>query len=154
VFVGVSGSGKSSLVFDTIAAEAGFQLNETYPPFIRNRLPKWSRPAVGHIDGLSPVVVIDQRRLGGNARSTVGTITDAWTYLRLLFSRIGTPHVGESNHFSFNDPAGMCPTCEGLGEVVVSVVDRFLDLDKSLKDGAIRIPGFGSGGYWYAQYAD
>ncbi|MBW4720305.1 ATP-binding cassette domain-containing protein [Saccharothrix obliqua] len=154
VFVGPSGSGKSSLVFDTIAAEAGHQLNETFPPFTRNRLPKWARPEVDRIDGLSPVVVIDQRRLGGNARSTVGTTTDAWTYLRLLFSRVGTPHVGESNHFSFNDPAGMCPTCSGLGEVVVSAVDRFLDLDRSLKDGAVLLPGFGAGGYWYAQYAD
>ncbi|WP_235926316.1 P-loop NTPase family protein [Actinokineospora pegani] len=78
VFVGVSGSGKSSLVFDTIAAEAGFQLTETFPPFTRNRLPKWARPEVDRIDGLSPTVVIDQRRIGGNARSTVGTITDAW----------------------------------------------------------------------------
>lgn len=95
VFVGVSGSGKSSLVFDTIAAEAGHQMNETYPPFVRNRLPRWRKPDVGHIGGLSPVVVIDQRRLGGNARSTVGTITDAWTYLRLLFSRMSTPHAGE-----------------------------------------------------------
>src|SRR5690606_25929486 len=91
VFVGVSGSGKSSLVFDTIAAEAGYRLNETFPPFARNRLPRWSRPEVEAIGGLSPVVVIDQRRLGGNARSTVGTATDAWTYLRLLFSRAGTP---------------------------------------------------------------
>ncbi|GAA2390454.1 excinuclease ABC subunit UvrA [Streptomyces glaucosporus] len=154
VFVGVSGSGKSSLVFDTIAAEAGHQLNETYPPFVRNRLPKWTRPETEAIEGLSPVVVIDQRRIGGNARSTVGTVTDAWTYLRLLFSRIGTPHVGESNHFSFNDPAGMCPTCSGIGEVVVSAVERFLDLDKSLSQGAILLPGFGSGGYWYSQYAD
>ncbi|WP_245839043.1 ATP-binding cassette domain-containing protein [Nocardia donostiensis] len=154
VFVGRSGSGKSSLVFDTIAAEAGFQLNETFPPFARNRLPKWSRPEVEHIDGLSPVVVIDQRRIGGNARSTVGTITDTWTYLRLLFSRIGRPHVGESNHFSFNEPAGMCPRCSGLGEVVVSAVDRFLDLGKSLREGAILLPGFGNGGYWYSQYAD
>ncbi|MFI7518515.1 ATP-binding cassette domain-containing protein [Micromonospora globbae] len=154
VFVGVSGSGKSSLVFDTIAAEAGYQLNETFPPFARNRLPKWTRPEVGQIDGLSPVVVIDQRRLGGNARSTVGTITDAWTYLRLLFSRLSTPHVGESHHFSFNDPAGMCPTCSGLGERIVSAVDRFLDLDRSLRDGAILLPGFGNGGYWYSQYAD
>ncbi|MCG5217881.1 excinuclease ABC subunit UvrA [Streptosporangium sp. KLBMP 9127] len=154
VFAGVSGSGKSSLVFDTIAAEAGHQLNETFPPFARNRLPKWTRPEVDEIKGLSPVVVIDQRRLGGNARSTVGTITDAWTYLRLLFSRVGSPHVGESNHFSFNDPAGMCPACSGLGEVVVSAVDRFLDLDKSLAQGAILLPGFGNGGYWYAQYAD
>jgi excinuclease UvrABC ATPase subunit len=154
VFVGRSGSGKSSLVFDTIAAEAGYQLNETFPPFTRNRLPSWSRPDVAGIDGLSPVVVIDQRRIGGNARSTVGTITDTWTYLRLLFSRVGTPHVGESNRFSFNDPAGMCPTCQGLGQKVVSAVDRFLDLDRSLKDGAILLPGFGDGRYWYARYAD
>ncbi|GAA3388222.1 excinuclease ABC subunit UvrA [Cryptosporangium minutisporangium] len=154
VFVGVSGSGKSSLVFDTIAAEAGYQLNETFPPFVRNRLPKWARPEARRIDGLSSVVVIDQRRIGGNARSTVGTITDAWTYLRLLFSRVSTPHVGESNRFSFNDRTGMCPTCSGIGEVVVSAVERFLDLDKSLKGGAILLPGFGNGGYWYAQYAD
>ncbi|OEV31616.1 daunorubicin resistance protein DrrC [Streptomyces nanshensis] len=154
VFVGVSGSGKSSLVFDTIAAEAGHQLGETFPPFARNRLPKWARPDVEHIGGLTPVVVIDQRRIGGNARSTVGTVTDAWTYLRLLFSRVGSPHVGESNHFSFNDPAGMCTGCSGLGEVVVSAVERFLDLDKSLAGGGIRLPGFGNGGYWYSQYAD
>ncbi|MFC0624082.1 ATP-binding cassette domain-containing protein [Kribbella deserti] len=154
VFVGVSGSGKSSLVFDTIAAEAGYQLNETYPPFTRNRLPKWTRPDVEQIQGLTPVVVIDQRRIGGNARSTVGTITDTWTYLRLLFSRLSQPHVGESNRFSFNDATGMCPACSGLGEVVVSAVGRFLDLDKSLADGAIRLPGFGNGGYWYSQYAD
>ena len=152
-FAGVSGSGKSSLVFDTIAAEAGHQVNEMFPPFARNRLPKWTRPDVELIDGLSPVVVIDQRRLGGNARSTVGTITDAWTYLRLLYSRLGVPHVGESNRFSFNDPAGMCPACSGLGEVVVSAVEKFLDLDRSLAQGAIRIPGFGFGGYWYDLYA-
>jgi excinuclease UvrABC ATPase subunit len=154
VFVGRSGSGKSSLVFDTIAAEAGYQVNETFPPFTRNRLPSWTRPDVARIEGLSPVVVIDQRRIGGNARSTVGTITDTWAYLRLLFSRVGTPHVGESNHFSFNDPAGMCPTCQGLGETVVSAVERFLDPDRSLKDGAILLPGFGDGRYWYARYAD
>ncbi|RAJ58376.1 excinuclease UvrABC ATPase subunit [Streptomyces sp. Amel2xB2] len=154
VFVGVSGSGKSSLVFDTIAAEAGYQLNETFPPFARNRLPKWTRPDAEHIGGLTPVVVVDQRRIGGNARSTVGTITDAWTWLRLLFSRLSTPYVGESGSFSFNDPAGMCPSCSGLGEIVVSAVERFLDLEKSLAEGAILLPGFGSGGYWYAQYAD
>ncbi|GAB3221040.1 excinuclease ABC subunit UvrA [Glycomyces halotolerans] len=154
VFVGVSGSGKSSLVFDTIAAEAGHQLNETFPPFARNRLPKWKRPEADEIEGLSPVVLIDQRRIGGNARSTVGTITDTWTYLRLLFSRIGTPHVGESNRFSFNDPEGMCPTCSGLGDIVTTAVDRVLDLDRSLSQGAILVPGFGSGGYWYSRYAD
>ncbi|NUP51943.1 MAG: excinuclease ABC subunit UvrA [Catenulispora sp.] len=154
VFVGVSGSGKSSLVFDTIAAEAGFQLTETFPPFVRNRLPKWARPEVDHIAGLSPVVLIDQRRIGGNARSTVGTITDTWTYLRLLFSRVGTPHVGESNHFSFNDPAGMCQTCSGLGEVVVSAVERFVDPERSLNQGAVLLPGFGTGGYWFTHFAD
>lgn len=153
-FVGVSGSGKSSLVFDTIAAEAGYQLNETYPPHTRNRLPKWKRPEVGHIEGLSPVVVIDQRRLGGNARSTVGTITDIWTYLRLLFSRVSTPHVGESTCFSFNDPAGMCSTCSGLGEAMASAVDRFVDLDKPLSEGAVLLPGFATGGYWYSHFAD
>ncbi|GGL12273.1 ATP-binding cassette domain-containing protein [Nocardia jinanensis] len=153
VFVGRSGSGKSSLVFDTVAAEAGYQFNETYPPFVRNRLPKWARPPVDRIDGVSPVVVIDQRRIGGNARSTVGTITDTWTYLRLLYSRIGEPWAGESDHFSFNEPAGMCRACTGLGEVVVSATERFLDLDRSLADGAILLPGFGHGGYWYEQYA-
>ncbi|WP_280467973.1 excinuclease ABC subunit UvrA [Nocardia cyriacigeorgica] len=154
VFAGVSGSGKSSLVFDTIAAEAGYQLNETYPPFVRNRLPRWHRPQVDSIDGLSPVVVIDQKRLGGNARSTVGTITDAYTYLRLLFSRVSEPYVGESNHFSFNDPAGMCPACAGLGQTLTTDVDRVLDLDRSLEQGAILLPGFGNGKHWYRQYAD
>lgn len=154
VFAGVSGSGKSSLVFDTIAAEAGHQLNETYPPFTRNRLPKWTRPEAEAISGLSPVVVIDQRRIGGNARSTVGTITDTWTYLRLLYSRVGTPLIGESNRFSFNDPKGMCPNCSGLGQVVESDVERFLDLDRSLREGAILLPGFGDGGYWFGKYAD
>ncbi|MBF6329056.1 ATP-binding cassette domain-containing protein [Nocardia transvalensis] len=154
VFAGVSGSGKSSLVFDTIAAEAGYQVNETYPPFVRNRLPRYHRPEVDLIEGLSPVVIIDQKRLGGNARSTVGTITDAYTYLRLLFSRVSEPYVGESNHFSFNDPAGMCPTCSGLGETLTTDVDRILDLDKSLEQGGILLPGFGDGQYWYRQYAE
>ncbi|GAA2273024.1 excinuclease ABC subunit UvrA [Glycomyces scopariae] len=154
VFAGVSGSGKSSLVFDTIAAEAGAQVNETYPPFLRNRLPKWTRPEADELSGLSPVVVIDQRRLGGNARSTVGTVTDAWTYLRLLYSRIGTPHLGESNRFSFNDPAGMCPACSGLGEAVAIDTGRFLDPDRSLRQNAILLPGFAEGGYWNAKYTD
>ncbi|GAA2140556.1 excinuclease ABC subunit A [Glycomyces algeriensis] len=155
VFAGPSGSGKSSLVFDTIAAEAGHQVNETYPPFLRNRLPKWTRPEADEISGLSPVVVIDQRRLGGNARSTVGTITDTWTYLRLLYSRIGDPHLGgESNRFSFNDPAGMCPTCSGLGEAVEIDTASFLDLGRTLKEGAILLPGFVDGGYWLTKYTD
>jgi excinuclease UvrABC ATPase subunit len=153
-FTGVSGSGKTSLVFDTIAAEAQRQLNETFTAFVRNRLPRYGRPDVDMIEGLSPVVVINQRRLGGSARSTVGTITDIYALLRLLFSRAGTPQVGESNVFSFNDPAGMCPRCSGIGRVVMPDVDTFLDLDRSLEDGAILLPGFGNGQYWYRQYAD
>ncbi|MEU5872143.1 excinuclease ABC subunit UvrA [Glycomyces sp. NPDC047369] len=154
VFAGPSGSGKSSLVFDTIAAEAGHQVNETYPPFLRNRMPKWTRPEADEISGLSPVVVIDQRRLGGNARSTVGTVTDTWTYLRLLYSRAGEPLIGESNRFSFNEPAGMCPTCSGLGEAVEIDVAAFLDPGRSLKEGAILLPGFVDGGYWFAKYTE
>ncbi|MFW5416416.1 excinuclease ABC subunit UvrA [Nocardiopsis sp. CNT-189] len=153
-FTGVSGSGKTSLVFDTIAAEARRQLNETFTAFVRNRLPSAGRPDVDLIENLSPVVVIDQRRLGGNARSTVGTITDIYTLLRLLFSRAGTPPIGESNRFSFNDPAGMCPRCSGIGRVVLPDTSAFLDPDRSLEEGAILLPGFGSGQYWYRQYAD
>ncbi|MCM6777318.1 excinuclease ABC subunit UvrA [Nocardia sp. CDC159] len=152
VFAGVSGSGKSSLMFDTIAAEAGYQVNETYPPFVRNRLPRWERPVVDLIEGLSPVVVIDQKRLGGNARSTVGTITDAYTYLRLLFSRVGEPFVGESNHFSFNDPKGMCPTCTGLGEVLAPDVDKLIDPKLPMSAGGILMPGFSEGKYWLRRY--
>ena len=109
VFTGVSGSGKSSLVFDTLAAEAQRQLNETFTTFIRNRLPKYGQPDADAIENLSTAAVIDQKRLGGNSRSTVGTITDIHPMLRLLFSRVGEPFVGYSNAFSFNDPEGMCP---------------------------------------------
>jgi excinuclease UvrABC ATPase subunit len=153
-FTGVSGSGKTSLVFDTIAAEAQRQLNETFTSFVRNRLPNYGRPDVDMIENLSPVVVIDQRRLGGNARSTVGTITDIYALLRLLYSRAGDPQVGESSVFSFNDPAGMCLRCSGIGRVVTPDTDAFLDLDRSLQEGAILLPGFGDGQYWYRQYAD
>ena len=104
VFTGVSGSGKSSIVFDTIAAESQRQMNETYTAFIRGRLPKYKKPRVDLIDNLTASVIIDQARLGGNARSTVGTISDMYSALRLLFSRIGTPYVGTASYFSFNDP--------------------------------------------------
>ncbi|MBA2471553.1 MAG: excinuclease ABC subunit UvrA, partial [Pseudonocardiales bacterium] len=157
-FTGVSGSGKTSLIFDTIAAEAQRQLNETFTAFVRNRLPSYGRPDVDAIDGLSPVVVINQRRLGGNARSTVGTITDIYALLRLLFSRAGDAQVGESNVFSFNDPAGMCPRCSGIGQVVTPDTDAFFDADRSMQDGAILLPGFGNKPgnkqYWYRQYAE
>lgn len=154
---GVSGSGKTSLVFDTVAAEAQRELNETFAAFVRNRLPTPRRPDVDRITGLSPVVVVDQRRLGGNARSTVGTITDIAPSLRLLFSRVGEPAIGESGAFSFNEPAGMCPRCSGLGEVVTPQPARLVDLDRSLDQGAILLPGFGNKPgakrYWYRQWA-
>ncbi|HZG82679.1 MAG TPA: excinuclease ABC subunit UvrA, partial [Brevibacillus sp.] len=116
VFAGVSGSGKSAIVFDTIAAESQRQLNETYSSFIRNRLPQYGQPEVDAIECLPAVIVMNQKRIGGNARSTVGTVTDIYALLRLLFSRFGIPFVGYSDVFSFNNPQGMCPECEGLGK--------------------------------------
>ncbi|WP_232662102.1 ATP-binding cassette domain-containing protein [Pseudonocardia sp. TRM90224] len=154
VFTGVSGSGKTSLVFDTIAAEAQQQLNDTFTAFVRNRMPSYGRPDVDMIEGISPVVVINQRRLGGGARSTVGTVTDIAPLLRLLFSRAGEPTIGESSAFSFNDPAGMCRRCSGIGKVVTPDVGKFLDLRRSLADGGILLPGYANTQYWYRQYAD
>ena len=114
----VSGSWEStSLVFDTIAAESQRQLNETYTSFIRHRMPHYGKPDVDSIENLSVAFVINQKRLGGSARSTVGTVTDIYSLLRLLFSRIGKPFVGYSDAFSFNSPAGMCNTCQGLGKL-------------------------------------
>ena len=115
VFTGVSGSGKSSIVFDTIAAESQRQMNETYTTFVRSRLPKFEKPRADKIENLSASVIIDQDRLGGNARSTVGTITDMYSALRVLYSRIGKPYVGTASSFSFNSPNGMCPECSGIG---------------------------------------
>ncbi|MGD8189945.1 ATP-binding cassette domain-containing protein [Brevibacillus ginsengisoli] len=153
IFTGVSGSGKSSLVFDTISAEAQRQLNETFSAFIRNRLPRFSQPDTDLIQNLSTVVVIDQKRLGGNSRSTVGTITDIYAMLRLLFSRIGKPFAGNSHVFSFNDPAGMCPECSGVGQVVQFDVDKLLDRSKSLNEGAILFPAFKVGSWLWNTYA-
>ena len=115
IFTGVSGSGKSSIVFDTIATEAQRQLFENFSMFVRNFLPKYPPPEADAIENLSMAVVVDQKRLGGGSHSTVGTITDIYTALRLLYSRAAKPYVGYSNAFSFNDPAGMCPECNGLG---------------------------------------
>jgi len=145
VMTGVSGSGKSSLVFDTIYAEAQRQLLETFSAYARNRLPKVSRPDVDEIRNISPVVVIDQKRLGTNPRSTVGTATEIYTYLRLLYSRVGTPRIGDSNAFSFNNPAGACGRCRGLGRQLVFDVDELVDWDKSLNQGAIRHRHFTEG---------
>jgi len=144
IFTGVSGSGKSSIVFDTIATEAQRQLYENFSLFIRNFLPRYPQPEADTIENLSMAVVVDQKRLGGGSHSTVGTITDIYTVLRLLFSRLGQPHVGYSNAFSFNDPQGMCPECNGLGKKLGVVADDFLDLSKSLNEGAVQVPFFAS----------
>jgi len=153
IFTGVSGSGKSSVVFETIAQESSRLLNETFPAFIRGFLPKHSRPDVDEINNISPSIVIDQKRIGGNSRSTLGTITDIDPLLRVLFSRIGTPYVGGMTAFSFNDPAGMCKTCEGIGKVVGLNIDTAVNMELSLNDGAILLPGYGLGTWLWKFYA-
>ncbi|EKS4343013.1 excinuclease ABC subunit UvrA [Clostridium botulinum] len=152
VFTGVSGSGKSSLVFDTIAAESQRQLNETYSSFIRHRLPHYGQPDVDSIKNLSVAIIINQKRIGGNSRSTVGTITDIAPLLRLLFSRIGKPFVGYSDVFSFNNPNGMCMHCDGLGKVDSINIDKLLDKNKSLNEGAILFPTFKPGRWRLKRY--
>lgn len=153
-FVGVSGSGKTSLVSNTIAAEAQRQLAETYPSFLRNRLPHYGKPEVTSIENLSPVVMVNQKSLGENNRSTVGTAADINPALRLLYSRFGQPCVGFSDRFSFNNPAGMCPHCEGLGRVHSFKIAEIVDRSKSLNDGAINFPTFEPGSYRWKRYVD
>ncbi|NUP02165.1 MAG: excinuclease ABC subunit UvrA [Nonomuraea sp.] len=150
VFTGVSGSGKSSLVFDTIAAESRRLIDETYTAFIQNFMPSLARPDVDSLRNLSAAIIVDQERMGANARSTVGTATDAYTMLRIMFSRIGSPQVGPPFAFSFNRAEGMCPECEGLGKVAGIDVDELVDRDLSLNEGAIKVPGFAVD-TWYWQ---
>ncbi|MEU9891556.1 excinuclease ABC subunit UvrA [Sphaerisporangium sp. NPDC051011] len=150
VFTGVSGSGKSSLVFDTIAAESRRLINETYTAFIQGFMPSLNRPDVDSLRNLSAAIIVDQERMGSNARSTVGTATDTQTMLRIMFSRVGTPHVGPPSAFSFNRAEGMCPECEGLGKVSDIDVDELVDRELSLNDGAIKVPGFAVD-TWYWQ---
>ena len=154
IFTGVSGSGKSSIVFDTIAQEAGRQLNETFSSFARQFLPKYSRPEADEINNLSTAIIVDQKRLGGNARSTLGTVTDINPLLRLLFSRFAQPQLGSSNAYSFNDTIGMCPNCEGIGRTITINLDAALDKEKSLNEGAILLPGFGPGTWQWKAYAE
>ncbi len=142
IFTGVSGSGKSSIVFDTIAAEARRQLNETFSTFVRNFLPRYAQPDADAIENLSMAIVVDQKRLGGGSHSTVGTITDIYSVLRLLFSRVGQPYVGNALYFSFNAVQGMCPECNGIGRKIGVDLDRFLDTSKSLNEGAILFPEY------------
>src|ERR1700681_4039351 len=173
VFTGVSGSGKSSLVFGTIAAESQRLINETYSAFVQGFMPTLARPEVDVLEGLTTAIIVDQERMGANARSTVGTATDANAMLRVLFSRLGQPHIGSSNAFSFNVPSiqgsgaitiergagktvrhtftstgGMCPRCEGRGTVSEIDLTQLFDDSKSLAEGAITIPGYKTDSWW------
>src|SRR5690349_18053956 len=170
VFTGVSGSGKSSLVFDTIAAESQRLINETYSAFVQGFMPTLSRPEVDLLEGLTTAIIVDQERMGANPRSTVGTATDANAMLRILFSRLGHPHVGPPTAFSFNVPTrkasgvlstekaggrvekavvrdvvymgGMCPRCEGMGSVSDFDLAALYDESKSLNEGGLLVPGY------------
>ena len=173
VFTGVSGSGKSSLVFSTIAAESQRLINETYSAFVQGFMPTLARPEVDLLEGLTTLIIVDQERMGANSRSTVGTATDANAMLRIVFSRLGQPHIGSPNAFSFNVPSvrasgaitiergagktvrqiftrtgGMCPRCEGRGTVSDIDLTQLFDDSKSLAEGAITIPGYKADGWW------
>jgi excinuclease UvrABC ATPase subunit len=148
IFTGVSGSGKSSLVFDTIAAESQRLLNENFSMFVRNFLPRISQPEADEIKNLSMAVIVDQKPLGGGSHSTVGTVTDIATALRLLFSRFGKPYVGYANMFSFNDPAGMCPNCNGIGQKLGIDMEAAFDRTKSINEGALRLPDYQGDNSW------
>jgi excinuclease UvrABC ATPase subunit len=176
VFTGVSGSGKSSLVFGTIAAESQRLINETYSAFVQGFMPTLARPEVDVLEGLTTAIIVDQERIGANARSTVGTVTDANAMLRILFSRLGQPYVGPPSAFSFNVPSvrasgsitvergnktkaekatftrlgGMCPRCEGMGSVTDFDLTELYDDTKSLNEGAVRVPGYSMEG-WYGR---
>ncbi|WP_422927239.1 ATP-binding cassette domain-containing protein [Singulisphaera sp. PoT] len=142
IFTGVSGSGKSSIVFDTIANEAQRLLNENFSLFVRNFLPRYPQPEADAIENLSMAIVVDQKRLGGGSHSTVGTVTDIYSILRRLYWRIGQPFAGPVNVFSFNDPQGMCPNCNGLGRKLDVDLNKFLDKSKSVNEGGIIYPEY------------
>ncbi|MBQ3937911.1 MAG: excinuclease ABC subunit UvrA [Clostridia bacterium] len=150
VFAGVSGSGKSSLAFDTVAVESEREWQQSYPLFIRNRMPHYDRPKVDEIRNLTPAIVVDQRPIGASSRSTVGTAVDAAPLMRLLFSRVGKPSAGGSTAYSFNHPAGACPDCTGMGEQIELDKESMFDPDRSLAEGAILFSQFSSG--WQTVY--
>ncbi|AJF69528.1 ATP-binding cassette domain-containing protein [Streptomyces vietnamensis] len=179
VFTGVSGSGKSSLVFDTIAAESQRLINETYSAFVQGFMPTLARPEVDVLEGLTTAIIVDQQRLGADPRSTVGTATDVNAMLRILFSRLGEPHIGPPSAYAFNVPSvrasgaitvergdrktekatfertgGMCPGCEGRGTVSDIDLTQLFDDSKSLAEGALTIPGYTSGGWNHRLYAE
>ena len=150
VFAGVSGSGKSSLAFDTVAVESEREWQQSYPLFLRNKMPHYDRPKVDEIRNLTPAIVVDQHAIGANSRSTVGTAVDVAPLMRLLFSRVGEPSAGGSMAYSFNHPAGMCPDCTGIGEQLELVEDSMFDLEKSISEGGICFSQFSSG--WQTTY--
>ncbi|WP_290540934.1 excinuclease ABC subunit UvrA [Alistipes sp.] len=153
VVTGVSGSGKSSLVLDTIAAQSRRELNDTFPSFAQRYLPKYGRPTVGRIENLPPAIVIDQQKPSGQTRSTVATYTDIYSLLRLLFSRVGEPFVGFSDSFSFNHPQGRCTRCDGLGEITEIDVHKLVDFDKCLNDpGVINYVAYEPGQWRWLYY--
>jgi excinuclease UvrABC ATPase subunit len=152
VFTGVSGSGKSSLVFDTVAAEAQRQLNETFTAFVQGFLPSYGQPDVDSIENLNAPIIIDQKRVGGGSRSTVGTYTDIAASVRVLFSKAGTPGIGAPFLFSFNTPQGMCPECEGIGQTVQPDYAKLIDESKSLNGGALLHPEFRVGKWFWKTY--
>lgn len=150
VFAGVSGSGKSSLAFDTVAVESEREWQQSYPLFIRNRMPHYDRPKVDEIRNLTPAIVVDQRPVGSSSRSTVGTAVDVAPLMRLLFSRVGEPSAGGSMAYSFNHPAGACPDCTGIGEQIELVRESLFDKEKSIIEGGILFSQFSSG--WQTVY--
>ncbi len=149
VLCGVSGSGKSSLAFDTIAVESARQWQSSYPLFLRNKMPHYERPSVESISGITPTIIVDQRAFGAGSRSTVGTAVDVAPLIRLMFSRIGKPSAGGSMAYSFNHPMGMCPECSGLGTRLVLREDKLFDMSKTLAEGAICFSQFSSGWQTY-----
>ncbi len=148
VFTGVSGSGKSSLVFSTIAAESQRLINETYPAFVQQFMPHYGQPDADMLENISAAIIVDQQRLGGNLRSTVATVTDTAQMLRVLFSRLGEPRLPAPGYYSYNDPRGMCPDCEGVGKVSAVDMAAVVDESKSLNQGALLCKGFEVNSWW------
>ena len=153
VFTGVSGSGKSSLVFSTIAAESQRLINETYPAFVQQFMPHYGQPDADQLENISAAIIVDQQRLGGNLRSTVATVTDTAQMLRVLFSRLAEPRLPAPGYYSYNDPRGMCPECEGVGQVGAIDMAAVVDETKSLKQGALIPKVFEVKGWWWDIYA-
>jgi len=152
VFTGVSGSGKSSLVFSTIAAESQRLINETYPAFVQQFMPHYGQPDADVLENISAAIIVDQHRLGGNVRSTVATVTDTAQMLRVLFSRLGKPHLPAPGYYSYNDPRGMCAECEGVGQVAAMDMAAVVDESKSLNQGALLLKGFEVDSWWWSTY--